>query len=112
MAIGTNPATGTLGGTAIRNAVAGLATFADLTINHAGTGYTLTASATGLTGATSTPFNVTLGTISATQSPVTVSSATVVSGSAVTLTLQGRDAGGNNLTTGGSTIVFTAPTGG
>ena len=36
----------------------GVATFANLSIDKAGTGYTLTASATGLTGATSGAFNV------------------------------------------------------
>ena len=62
IAIGANPGTGTLGGTATQNSVNGLATFANLTINRSGTGYTLVASATGLTGATSATFNVTAGT--------------------------------------------------
>src|SRR5207247_738732 len=35
------------------------ATFSTLSINNAGTGYTLVASASGLTGATSTSFNIT-----------------------------------------------------
>src|SRR5579872_1293376 len=61
IAIGTNPATGTLSGTAQVNAVAGVATFTTLSINNVGTGYTLTASASGLTAATSNPFNVTAG---------------------------------------------------
>src|SRR6185503_17616023 len=47
------------------------------------------------------------GTISTVQSLVTVSVGSVASGSAVTLTLQARDAAGNNLTTSGSTVVFT-----
>ena len=58
MAIGTNPGGGTLSGTVTRAAVAGVATFNDLSINKAGTGYTLTASSTGLTGATSSPFDI------------------------------------------------------
>ena len=46
VAIGTNPGGGTLGGTLTVAAVNGVATFSDLSINKAGTGYTLTASAT------------------------------------------------------------------
>jgi hypothetical protein len=43
------------------NAVAGVATFSNLRINRTGTGYTLAASATGLTSATSTNFDITPG---------------------------------------------------
>ena len=50
MAIGTNPSSGTLAGTLTVNAVAGVATFANLSINAAGSGYTLGASATGSYG--------------------------------------------------------------
>jgi len=59
IAIGTNPASGTLGGTLTVNAFNGVATFSNLNINNAGTGYTLAATATGLTGATSNTFNIT-----------------------------------------------------
>src|SRR5258708_16158626 len=48
IAIGTNPSGGTLSGTATATAVAGVATFSKLSINRVGTGYTLTASAKGL----------------------------------------------------------------
>ena len=54
MAIGTNPGGGTLSGTTTVAAVAGVATFSNLSIDKVGNGYTLTASAAGLTGATST----------------------------------------------------------
>ena len=64
MAIGINPSSGTLAGTLTVNAVAGVATFANLSINAAGSGYTLGASAPGLTGSTSSAFNVTAGTAS------------------------------------------------
>jgi hypothetical protein len=59
MAIGTNPGTGTLSGTTTVAAVNGVAKFSDLSIDQAGTGYTLAASSTGLTGATSGQFSIT-----------------------------------------------------
>src|SRR5205814_6484561 len=38
-----------------------VATFSNLSIDRAGTGYTLAATSAGLTGATSTTFNITVG---------------------------------------------------
>ena len=61
IAIGTNPAGGTLSGTVTVNAVAGVATFSNLSLDKVGTGYTLTASSGVLTAATSAAFNVTPG---------------------------------------------------
>ena len=61
MAIGTNPSGGTLAGTLTVNAVAGVATFSNLSINAAGSGYTLAASSGSLTGATSNAFGVRRG---------------------------------------------------
>jgi hypothetical protein len=67
LVIGTNPSGGVLSGasncpagpgTVCQSAVGGVATFADLSIDTAGTGYTLAASSPGLTGATSGAFNV------------------------------------------------------
>jgi len=60
MAIGSNPASGTLSGTLTVNAVNGTATFSTLSINKPGNGYTLTATATGLTGITSSSFDINL----------------------------------------------------
>ncbi|HEV3145079.1 MAG TPA: S53 family peptidase [Gemmataceae bacterium] len=57
-AIGTNPASGVLGGTAVATVSGGVASFSSLTISAAGTGYTLTATSGGLTGATSASFNI------------------------------------------------------
>jgi hypothetical protein len=60
VAIGTNPASGTLAGTTTVNINAGEGAFPNLSINNVGTGYTLTATTSlALTGATSTPFNIT-----------------------------------------------------
>src|SRR6266516_11899 len=61
VAIGTNPASGTLAGTKTVAAASGVATFSTLSLNMVGTGYTLTAAATGLTGATSSAFNIGVG---------------------------------------------------
>jgi hypothetical protein len=59
MALGNNPGGGALSGTTTKNAVGGVASFSDLTINQPGSGYTLAASSTSLTGATSTGFDIT-----------------------------------------------------
>lgn len=56
---GTGSAGAALLGTVTRNAVSGVATFTDLSINRAGTGYQLGASASGYTGVSSTAFDIT-----------------------------------------------------
>ena len=62
LAIGTNPASGTLSGGSAVTVASGVATFSGLSIDKAGTGYTLTASSTpSYTGATSAAFNITTG---------------------------------------------------
>ena len=66
LAIGTNPAGGTLTGGSAVTVSAGIANFSGLSINDAGTGYTLTASSTpSYTAATSAAFNITAGAPSA-----------------------------------------------
>src|SRR5207247_381471 len=59
IAIDNNPVGGTLTGNAAVNAVNGVATFANLTIDKVGTGYTLKATSGTLTQATSNSFNIT-----------------------------------------------------
>ncbi len=59
LAIGATPAGGTLTGGGAVTVASGVATFAGLSIDNVGTGYTLVASATGLPDATSAPFDVT-----------------------------------------------------
>jgi hypothetical protein len=58
LAIGTNPGGATLTGGGPVTVVHGVASFTGLSLNAAGTGYTLVASGGGLTGATSSSFNV------------------------------------------------------
>ena len=85
LAIGTNPAAGTLTCTngLTRTAVAGVATFSGCQINNAGAGYTLTAAATGLTGATSAAFTVSAP---AAQITLTTSSPVITWGRGIALT--------------------------
>ena len=59
MTIGVNPSGGTLSGTASVAPVNGIAQFGDLTIDKAGTGYVLRASATGAVAASSNTFDIT-----------------------------------------------------
>ncbi len=61
VSLGTNPGGGFLGGTLTVGAVNGVASFGDLTVSSAGTGYTLVASApvSGAKSATSNAFDIT-----------------------------------------------------
>ncbi len=59
VAIATNPGGGTLSGTNTVNAANGVASFTGLSINKAGSGYTLVASSGALTGTTSATFTIT-----------------------------------------------------
>ena len=71
LAIGINPGgSGTLSGTTTATAVGGVATFGDLSIAQEGVGYTLAASATGLSGVQSRPFDITTSTVVAITQPL------------------------------------------
>ncbi|HEY3319548.1 MAG TPA: PKD domain-containing protein [Planctomycetota bacterium] len=98
MAIGNNPGTGTLGGTVTVNASSGIASFSDLSINKVGSGYTLNAAATSLTGATSMGFDITPG--AANRVTFLVQPADAVAGVAITPAVQVviQDAFGNTVT--------------
>ena len=99
VAIGTNPGTATLGGTTTVKAVAGLATFSDLTINHAGTGYTLVFSSSTMSPVASGAFNIATGDAAKLVFGATPSSvdAGIVIAPAVTVSAQ--DAAGNTVPT-------------
>ena len=102
LAIGTNPAGGAISGTTSVTTVGGLATFSNVLLDKAGTGYTLVASSPlpgpALTAATSSPFNVTFGT--ATQLVFVQQPSNAASGVAIAppVTVQLRDAAGNTVT--------------
>src|SRR5207248_1035886 len=106
VAIGTNPSTGTLSGTKTVAAVAGVATFSGLSIDKAGTGYTLTAARAGST--TSTASN-----IPPDAAPILVFSVqptTTAAGAAITPAVQitAQDGNGNTATgfTGNITVAI------
>src|SRR5207253_1873622 len=98
VALGANPGSGTLSGTTTVDAVAGVATFRGLSINKAGTGYTLAASSASLTGATSAPFTITTG--PASQLVFTVQPTSTTAGATITPAVQVtvQDAQGNTAT--------------
>ena len=58
LALGSNPGQSTLGGTLKVTVKNGVATFSGLTLNKAGTGYTLRATSGSLTSATTNAFKV------------------------------------------------------
>jgi alpha-tubulin suppressor-like RCC1 family protein len=105
LAIGTNFGGGTLSGTTTVAAVNGVATFSNLSIDKPGTGYTLTAAATGLTGATSTTFNVTSA---AAKLAFTVQPTNIFAGVAITpaVAVTVQDAGGNTVTSTTTSITL------
>ena len=105
IAIGTNPGGGTLAGTTTVAAVGGVATFSNLSIDKVGTGYTLTATSTGLTSKTSSTFNITVGTaakLTFLQQPTSATAGVSVSPS---VTVRIEDASGNLTTSTASVTV-------
>src|SRR5204862_3554778 len=99
VAISTNPSTGTLSGTKTVAAVAGVASFSGLSIDKAGTGYTLTATGAGST--TSAAFNITPAT--ATPLVFSVQPTNTMAGAAITPAVQITAQDGNGNTATGST---------
>src|SRR5207247_4376444 len=104
---------GTLAGTTSVTAVSGVATFSTLSINNAGNGYTLLASASGLTGTTSASFNITAPpatNLACTTQPQSTQAGQTMPAVRVTA----RDASGNTVTsyTGLITVAIGANPGG
>jgi hypothetical protein len=98
VALGANPGGATLGGTTSRAAVAGVATFSTLTIDSAGTGYTLVATSPGLAPDTSQAFNVSAGL--ATSLAVTSQPAGFIAGSGLGPVVVAALDGQGNVATG------------
>ena len=91
-------------------AASGVVTFAGCKIDLPGNGYTLTATATGLTTTTSNPFNVVVG--PASQVVYTQPPTAVVAGSAISPAVVGtvEDAGGNTITSSSATVTIAIST--
>lgn len=100
LSIFTNPGGATLSGTLSVTAVAGVATFSNLTLNQLGTGYVLAAVATGLTTGNSSGFNV-VAVGPASKLAFTVQPSNVVAGAANSPSIQVtvQDASGATVTT-------------
>jgi len=94
IALGANPGGATLGGTTTRAAVSGVVTFDDLTLDKAGSGYTLVVTSEGVATATTNTFAVTPGAPS--QLAIVNGPANTAAGEALpTVTVAIRDAHGN-----------------
>ena len=106
LSIANNPNSGTLSGTVTKNAVNGIATFSDLSINRAGTAYTLQAVSSGLSSATSGSFDINVG--AATQLAFTVqpSDANPTATIAPPVQVAVLDASGNTVTTANDSITI------
>src|SRR5207249_5047068 len=104
--LAANPTGGTLSGTTVVAASAGIATFSGLALNKAGTGYTLSATAAGQTGPTSTAFDITPA--SAARLVFSVQPASVTAGAAITPAVQVtvQDAQGNTATGFSGTVTL------
>lgn len=97
IAVGSGAAGAVLSGTNPVTTVAGIATFNNLAIDLAGTGYVLEATATGLTTAMSSSFDVNTGGIATIEVTPAQASATAI-GQSIAFTAVARDVGGNELT--------------
>ena len=100
LAILNNAGSGTLTGGGTASAIAGTVSFAGLSLDKVGTGYTLQATAPSLptsTSGASATFNIVTGTISLALSTLTISPASIVGGSTGTVTLNLFDGGGNQI---------------
>src|SRR5262245_12267103 len=106
IAIGANPSGGTVAGTLVATADTGLATFPGLSIDKAGTGYTLVASSGVLSNGTSQPFAIAVG--PATKLGFVVQPSATQAGAAITPAIQVavQDAGGNLVSTATNSITL------
>lgn len=105
IALGNNPTSTQLNGTLTVNAIGGVATFSNLSINKAGTGYTLVATSTGLTSATSNAFNIVGG---AAVRFVITAPTRVANGTSFQVTITAQDQFGNVATGYTGTISFSS----
>ena len=108
LAINANPGSSTLSGGGAVAAVNGVATFAGVSLDKVGSGYTLDATSSGLSTATSTTFDISAGTpaqLVYTTQPA--SNANIAAGTGIDLVVEVRDASGNLVSTDASTVTVT-----
>ncbi|MGQ0507031.1 MAG: PKD domain-containing protein, partial [Myxococcaceae bacterium] len=105
LALSANPTGATLSGTQTVNAISGVATFSDLSLNRSGNGFTLGATAAGLTPATSPPFNVSGA--GPTRLAFTTPARSVVAGNCSAIITVAVQDGAGNLATLGSALPLT-----
>ncbi|MCH7912468.1 MAG: VCBS repeat-containing protein, partial [Deltaproteobacteria bacterium] len=110
LSIGTNPSGGTPSGTLTVAAVNGVATFSDISIDKLGTGYTLVASATGLTSDTSTAFNIVLGSPAQLAFNVEPSNAAAGVANSPAIKVEIQDGGGNFINTATNAVTLAIDT--
>lgn len=110
IALAQNPGGSTLGGTATATAVAGVASFGSLTLNRVGTGYQLSASATGLTSGLSGAFNVVPGGAAVLAATAGMSQTANVGTALSPISVQVQDLAGNGVP--GTTVTFAVTVGG
>ena len=108
LAIGVNPGSGTLSGTTTVSAVNGVAVFSNLSIDKTGDGYTLTAASTGLTDATSPPFDILTGSANRLVFLTGPTDRVVGEKFSPALQVQVQDAGGNPVLTALGQITLTS----
>ena len=106
VSLASNPGGATLNGTASVNAVDGVATLSGLSLNQAGSGYTLAAASAGLAGATSSTFDVTPG--APTSLAFSVQPGNSVAGAPIpSFQVEVRDAFGNLVTNAATPVTLT-----
>ncbi len=111
LTLGTNPAGAVLGGTTAVPAVAGVATFNNVTLDKLGAGYTMVASSGTLTPATSAPFGVSAGAASLLAAISGGGQVAFVGGNPTdSLLVRVTDAGGNGIS--GRAITWSVAGGG
>jgi hypothetical protein len=107
LALAGNPAGGKLGGTLTIHAVNGVADFAGLTIDRAGNGYSLQATSSGLSAATTAAFDVAAAGVP-TQLVVTIQPpASIAAGSNFTVVVAAEDSAGNVATGFNGSVTLT-----
>jgi len=106
IAFGTNAGGGTLSGTLSVGTVNGVATFNNLSINNSGTGYTLSATSSGLNAGLTSSFNVVGPMASLVWSSVPTE---VISGQSFNMTLSAKDSLSNPAIAYTGTVTFSSP---